>query len=48
METINILLFKLQVLIFIMYFQDVGVLDGDGQGPFNGTSEALNLHLSQV
>ncbi|PNF28821.1 Sorting nexin-2 [Cryptotermes secundus] len=26
---------------------DVGVLDGDGQGPFNGTSEAPKLHLSQ-
>jgi hypothetical protein len=31
-----------------MFFQDVDVLDGDGQGPFNGTSEAPKLHLSQV
>jgi hypothetical protein len=32
----------------MMFFQDVGVLDDDGQGPFSGTSEAPKLHLSQV
>jgi len=32
----------------MMYFQDVGVLDDDGQSPFSGASEAPKLQLSQV
>jgi hypothetical protein len=42
------LVFELKAVMFIMSFQDVGGLDDDEQGPFNGISEAPKLHLSQV
>jgi hypothetical protein len=34
--------------MFMIFFQDVGILDDDEQGPFSGTSEAPKPNQSQV